>query len=533
MRFKNVVLAVGMLFCSFGFSQEKERVLVLESIQKSLDKKDQRVLNGIRSLIEREEYFKAKERLAKYHAEHSKDAQINWLYGYVLHLNKKYKLSDEKYQQAMILASKNNSIKLDYARVLYERGKFKKAVSLLESLRNLDQASKAEGLIMLAKISYWQGNIDKCKRLIRNFRNEFPGSDKLDDLSVEMSNATATYIEASYEIQSDNQPLDYSGIKAKAGMYKSRFFSPKIEVENYSYTPTAGALIFKVSNQFYFPSIGLTATANAGTFSNDGGSATLFGLTVNKKLPYKTSVSLGYNINPVLGTIASTTETVSAATISLGADYENKVFLTNFEFNKQNFTSENSEDNSIKNYVFWIISQPIKISKVAFQIGYSYGYSDSEKILYEGVPGSQVYQTEQVTSTDGEGNTVTTTERAKDESGNDIVLSFDAIYNPYFTPKELESHSLLFVVNYDMFDFLEIGGKTNYGIEAQAYSPYLATVASEPVFGDFKTIFYPSESMLFAKYKVNSSFSVKATYLYQETFFYSRNNISVGAKYRF
>lgn len=525
MRYRGLILAMVLHFFSLGFSQETERKVILESIQNEIETKDQRVLQGIRSLIEREENYKAKERLGNYIKTHPKDPQITWLYAYVLHINRNYKLSRETYRKAMSLAPKNNSIKMDYARVLYEKGQFKKAVTVLEGLRNLDDNLKAEGLIMLAKISYWQGNIDKCKRIIRNFRSEFPGSDKLDELSVEMSNATAIYAKASYEMQTDSQPLDYSAIKAEAGMYKSKFFSPKVEVASYTYTPTASAMVLKVSNQFYFSSIGLSATANLGTFSNDGGSASLFGVTLNKKLPYRTSVTLGYNVNPVLGTIASTVKNVTNTTISGGIDYSNKIFSTNLEYNQQNFTVEGTEDNTIKNYVFWIISQPIKISKLEFQIGYSYGYSDSEKVFY--IADAAVFS-EPETAEEGE------------EVEEPQLLSYEKIYDPYFTPKGLESNSLLLVANYEIFDFLEVGGKTNYGIEAKAINPIIeeSSITVLNPKGDLylpteKTLFYPSESSLYVKYFVNSQFTIKATYLYQETFFYDRSNISLEAKYRF
>ncbi|MDO6738379.1 hypothetical protein [Wenyingzhuangia sp. 2_MG-2023] len=501
MKSRQVILGILMMMISlFVSSQEKDKVMVLQSIQQSLDTKDQRVLLGIHSLIEKKEYVKAKKRMSEYIVGHEKDAQINWLYAYVLHLNKNYTASSESYERAILLSSKDNNIKLDYARKLYERGKINKAEDLIYGLKNLDPASKAEGLVMLANINYWQGDISNSKRLIKDFRSEFPNSDKLDELSAKISRETAFYIKASYEMQTDTQPLEYSAQKAEAGIYKSMYLNPKLEIENYSFTPSATALIAKVSNQFYFSSIDLSVIAALGTYGNTEGSGFIGGVTVAKKLPFNTKVTLGYNIHPVLGTIASTTTNITETTVSGALDYSNKLLLTNLTYNQQLF-----DNNTIKNLVFWIITQPIKISNVAIQFGYSFGYSDSENVFFV---------------------------EDEENSTSDAIVG---IYDPYFTPKELESNSFLLKFNYQMFRFLEIGGATNYAVKAKALSPYLYSDGTSIVldFPDEKTIFYPSESSVFIKYDINEKLSVKGTYTYQETFFYSRDNINFGVNYRF
>lgn len=510
MCLKWVFFAVTVFFCSFSFSQEIEKDTVihqeksvpniLNTIQASIDNKEERVLKGIRHLVEQGEYTKAKNRMEDYEKKNSKNFYVVWLYAYTLHKNKNYRESDKKYQQAMLLDASSNDVKLDYARALYERGKFKKAQLLLESLRNLNDASKAEGLIMLANISYWQGNIDKSKRLIKSFRSDFPTSDKLDRLSSEISDATALYVKGAYEMQTDTQPLEYTAQKAELGVYRSKFFQPKLEIENYSFTPSAQALITRVSNRFYFANWGVTAKLAAGTYNNTEGSGIIGGLTLAKQLPYNVTVSLGYNIHPVLGTIASTNINVTETTMSGKVEYHNKIFLSNLEYNQQKF-----EDNTITNYVFWIVTQPIKFSKFSFQFGYSYGFSNAEEVFY-------IVDEEKSSET-----------------------NYVGLYSPYFTPKEQESNSFLLMAKYNLFRFLEIGGKTNYGISAKAFSPFLFNNGTEVVIGfpEEKDEFFPSESSVYATYSLNDKFSIKGTYTYQETFFYSRDNINIELKYKF
>jgi tetratricopeptide (TPR) repeat protein len=478
------------------FSQNKDLESKPTKDSFSTQIKEEVLLRKTKDYISRKEYDKAALFLSKYYNNFSESLYVNWLYAHVLSMNDDKKKAIRKFKKAISIVPSNKNLQLDYARLLYEMGKIDKVESILSNFMD-DDSKNVEFLLMQANISFWKGNLKNSQRKIDRIQEIYPETKITKSLSEQIKELTALYIKTNLEYQSDSQPLNYFARHVILGQYNSRFLNLKLEISNYNFSPEKEqALIVNLTNQFYFDQLKLTTNINGGIYKNYSGKTDwLGGINFTHKLTQNLSLNLGYSKESLLGTIASTTFNLTHQNVFGSFDYNNKFIVFHAGYNEQFF----QDDNTIKSIASWLVSQPIKIQKFNFQFGYGYSFSDSENILF-------FYNNEGI-----------------------------GTYDLYFTPKEQEIHSGLFITSYKPIKKLTIEAKINYGFIATVRNPYPVQVApNNTVIGGFyDEEFTYAELNGSVNYSFSNSFAINANYLYQETFFYKRDNINLGFNFTF
>ena len=454
------------------------------------------LFNKTKQLISNKEYKKASKLMRINYARFSDNFEINWLYAHVFWLNNKPTKAKTKFRKAYSINNNNKELQLDYARFLYQNGKTRELEKFLKQSNNYE-TKDAEYLLMQANSNFWKGDIKKAKEKIKIINETYPNSDITKKLEEEIEDLTAGYIRTNFEYQTDSQPLNYFGTHIKIGEYVSRYLNPQLEISNYNFSPQKeSALIVNLKNEIYFDRIKLSATINGGIYANNSDKTDwIGGLSLKKSLFDKTSLKLGYIKNALFSTIASTTFNLTQQTGFAELEHENKYVIFNAGFN-HNFYDDGNYINSISS---WILSQPLKVYKFSFQFGYGFNYTDAKDILF-------------IYDNNGEG-----------------------VYDPYFTPEEQQIHSGLFILQYTPTKDLTIKGKLNYGIEAIVQNPYPVEVAPNnfEIGGFYEAPFDYMDIEGSINYNFSKKFSVNATYIFQETFFYDRQNINVGLNFTF
>lgn len=498
-RVANVLKTTTVFFFIFlnitVFSQNQSNS---SSLKKDLDtiKSANEILVVSKDYISKKEYNKAVLFLAEHYHKFSENLYINWLYAYALSMNNNNLDAKIKFKKAISIDATNKDLQLDYARFLYKIGKINKVETILS--RFLDKNSKnLEFLMMQANINFWKGDIKKSRKIIAKINEIYPNTNYTKNLEEEIATVTATYIKTNFEYQTDSQPLDYFASHIITGEYISRFLSPELKVSRYSFTPeNEGALIIQLKNQFYFNKLKLTANAFGGIYINDSDTSDwIGGLSITKDLIKNTSLKVGYAKNNLLGTIASTSINLTYQSLFSEIDYSNKWILLHSWYDHQMYY----DDNVIKSFGTWILSQPIKLKQFSFQIGYSFNYTDSEDTLF-------------FFNNQGVG-----------------------VYNPYFTPEEQEIHSGIFIVNYKPTKKIALEAKVNYGFVGNIRNPYPVTTTANTIEigGFYDATFTPKEFTGNITYNFSNNFIANITYIDQETFFYSRKNINFGLNFIF
>ena len=452
------------------------------------------ILKSTNDFITRKEYDKASLFLSKYYDDFSESLKVNWLYAHVLSVNNDKRQAIDKFKKAISISPMNKNLQMDYARVLYGMGKIHKVASILSKFMDAD-SKNVEFLLMQANISFWNGNLNNSQKKIDRIQELYPNSKITKSLTKQIKELSAFNIKTNFEYQSDSQPLDYSAQHIVVQQYNSRFLNLKFELSNYNFSPEKErAVIIKLSNQFYIAPLKLTANITGGVYKNYSGTNDwIGGISFTQKLPQNISLNFGYYKESLLSTIASTAFNLTPQNIFGGIDYHNKLLIAHAGYNQQFF----KDDNIIKSIGSWILSQPIKIRNFNFQFGYSYDFIDAKDILF-------IYDTEGV-----------------------------GIYDPYFTPKEQEMHSALFIVNYKPTKKISLKAKVNYGLRATVRNPYpmQVTPTTIEIGGFYDETFSPIEFTGTINYHFSNQFTAKINYINQETFFYTRQNINLGLNF--
>ncbi|SDR66840.1 hypothetical protein SAMN05216503_0207 [Polaribacter sp. KT25b] len=489
---KNTCICLFFLYNLHSFSQEKP--LNADNQKGNTTNTEQELLKKAKDYITKKEYDKAASFLSTNYQQFSENLTINWLYAQVLSLNNDKTQAEEKFKKAISIAPLNKDLQLDYARFLYETGKIKKVESILSKFITND-SKNAEFLLMQANISFWKGDIKNSQKKIARIKEIYPDTEITKSLTAQIDELTIYYINTNFEYHTDSQPLDFFAYHIAIGHYESRFLNPKLELSTYNFSPEKEqAVILKISNQFYFDNLKLTANITGGIYKNLSEKVDWIGdISFIKKITKNVSLNVGYSKNSVLSTIASTAFNLTKQDVFGEINYSNKLLLLNAGYNQQFYKN----DNTIESIGAWILSQPIKFRNFNFQLGYSYNYTDSKDILF-------IYDNQGV-----------------------------GVYNPYFTPKEQQIHSGLFIVNYKPTKKLSLEAKANYGFKATIRNPYplQVTATSIEIGGFYDETFTPVELTGIINYSFSNRFNAKITYTNQETFFYKRENINLGLNF--
>lgn len=476
----------------FSQNQNLKSEQKTDSLSTKITEKD--FLEKTNEYISKKEYDKAESYLSTYYQQFSESLMVNWLYAHVLSVNNDKTQAEEKFKKAISIDSKNRTLQLDYARFLYELGNIKKVAPILSKFINKD-SKDVEFLLMQANISFWKGDIKNSRNKIARIQEIYPNTEITKSLTAQIEELTTYYINTNFEYQTDSQPLDFFAHHVTIGHYESRFLNPKLEMSTYRFSPQKElAITLKLSNQFYFDKLKLTANITGGVYKNISEKTDwIGGINFNQRLTQNASIKFGYSKNSVLSTIASTTFNLTKQDVFGEINYSNKWLLFNAGYTQQFF----KDDNIIKSIGSWILSQPIKISNFNFQFGYSYNYTDAKDILF-------VFDNQGV-----------------------------GVYNPYFTPEEQEMHAGLFIVNYKPTKKLSLEAKANYGFIGTVRNPYPLQVSatSIEIGGFYDETFTPVELIGIINYSFSNRFTAKITYTNQETFFYKRQNINLGLNF--
>lgn len=478
------------------FSQNQSFTPTLKKSTLSTKISEQELVDTAKEYINKKEFKQASDLITQHYKEFSESLVVNWLYAHALSLNNDKKEADKKFKKAIHLAPDNKELKMDYTRFLYGMGKIKEATHIMEFF--MDENSKnVEFLMMQANISFWERDIKNAEQKIARVKEIYPNTNITKNLESQIKALKATYLKTNFEYQTDSQPLKYFASHIVAGEYISNFLSPQLEISRYSFSPQKeGALTLKLSNQFYFPKLKLAAKVSGGAYLNDSDKSDwIGGVSFIKNLFKNASLNFGYKKNALLGTIASTTFNLTQQDLFGVLDYNNKYIVFNAAYNHKFF----KDNNTITSIGAWMVSQPLKIYKFGFQLGYGYSHTDSKEILF-------LYDSQGI-----------------------------GIYDPYFTPKNQEIHSALFITSFKPSKKLSIHAKVNYGIQATVQNPYPVEMA--PGFfetgGFYNAKFNYTELNTSVDYAISNNFGIHANYIYQETFFYTRDNFNLGLNFTF
>ena len=454
--------------------------------------------------------------LKSYYKNHSTDFNATWLYAQTAYLNSRFKLSKTLYQKAAEAQPSNYYLKLDYASTLVNIADLKQAKPLLATYRSYD-STNTKLLVDLAKINFAEGNYNGAQKEANTVLTKDPGNTDALAILDQLNFAKASWVKVKANYNIDSQPLQTITPAVEAGIYLHPAATLKLNLQTPVFISNGilkNAQWFQVGDQSAFHKSGFQLSFDAGIV----------------KQPFENKISWTANIElkqlllkhlvlqaeaerkPYYYTVSSLDTLVMVNRFSAYAEWNDLNSWNGriaFEFNQFNDKNYTLGGNA------WVFTPPLKVSVFEARIGYAYSFNTSKNNRF--VPEKTLAQI---------------------LNPYDATAAITGLYDPYFTPNNMQIHSALISITIHPVKIFDIGFNANVGFYANTLNPYfyLNNDASNNTYiaKDYsKEKFTPLELSAYALVRITKKISLKADYTYRKTYFYTSNSAGLGLKINF
>lgn len=472
-------------------------------------------LKQTETLIKKGSLTTAYHLMQQYSKNHADDYNAVWLTAKLAYWNKKIKSSKELYRKAINLNNTNFLLKLDYAKMLFDLGEYDNSIQLLKEYTAYDKTSE-EAWYYLAKANFYNGNIKATDSIMLSVPANMKQQPLLTALKSEINEYKAFNVNISAAYIDDNQPMQTVSPKINIGKQHNNYLNWYAEAALNMFSNDSlksSSTIIRAGNKFYFNKLKLTADVSAGFNSLDTSSETSFigGITLTKKITDAFALSAEVSQNPYYYSLGSTQQMVTQS--NLGAAF----IINNFkgitgkaQYQQQSF----NDDKKINTFSGWILSPAIGSKIFNGKIGYAYEYANADADNFVSVKSlPQIIQ---------------------DYNNTKFI---DGIYHPYFTPKELKSHSALVWLEWKPSEKFDLNFTGNIALKAEMQNPYFYLTTdntSQTVIEKAYTTqgYTPQNYRAKATYHFNKNFRLSFNYEYFKTAFYTANSFMLNVGFR-
>jgi tetratricopeptide (TPR) repeat protein len=365
-------------------------------------------------LVWKKEFKAANDLLAIYNSHHT-DVNGIRLQAQVLHWMGRSNEAIAILQPAVDQFPQYPVVRLDYARVLFETGRINQARTQYEIYLPTD-STNPEALLNLAYIERWNGKTKKATASIHSFQQLYPTNQPAKDLLLAMQQDQTPWIQPGFSFLSDDQPLQVPSVSLEAGLYKSWALSPTLAARwnSMQANTTNSSLQLLLANQFYFGSTGTSLQLGGGMISQQGQTKPLVQLALKQKIAPHFWLDLGWEKRAYQHTIISTENLLMQQFAYANLRY-NKAdkWMAQASYENQHF----DDGNNVTTAYAWFLVPVVQMPKWRLSAGYSIVFADADS------------------------NTFRTKKMLPEIVATGYPIA--GIYDPYFTPTNQLTHSLL------------------------------------------------------------------------------------------
>ncbi|MDB5222104.1 MAG: hypothetical protein JWN83_771 [Chitinophagaceae bacterium] len=468
-----------------------------------------------RSKAYEKKFTEADRLLTQYNLGHN-DINALRLHAQVLYWMKDFNRASEVYEKTLVSFPDQHVVKLDYGRMLFETGKLSHAQLLLEDYRTYDSAN-AEVNILLARLYYWNGHIQKAKERVADVLKPYPDNPTALGILAEINTLTAPYIRLRGIYISDDQPLKSTDVEVEAGWYRSWLFNPGLHI-NYNHFTLPDSLFnslwIQLGNKISFGNSGFSISATGGIFKHHANDNNAI-LTGNLLLAQKISNSIVLEVFTAKKPYQYSSTSVRSPVIQNFSGVAVNLNKANKWLGRGAYQAEKFEDdNKIQTIYLWLLAPIINKKNFSLKAGYAFNHSNADRNTFTSVKSlNSVIQT---TAAGG---------------------SVEGYYNPYFTPNNQTIHSLLASVGILLSDKVNFTSRVNIGVSASSDYPDLVLTKTQNIYSINKT--YSKQSYTPIDFQnellihLSNQVTISGLYGYTKLLFYTVNQGAIQLKYAF
>jgi len=471
-------------------------------------------LEMAKNLRKQGKYKDAYKLLRRSEAGHPHDLNITWLYAQTALWTGHIAVSEKAYADAMRDHPGNYYLMLDYARMLVEIGEYSRALPLISAYLKFDPESVDANLLM-GKMDYYKSQYPAAKGWLDKVISKEPENQDAGKLRHEIYLARSPHFGINGGFTTDDQPMTTITPSVVFGLFLHTLSDLHITLAAPIFQnsgKTREAYWLSATNTAVFPDSKTSMTLGAGILRYPSGKKMNWtgNFGISKTLIRQLDLGLEFDRAPYFYTLSSidTSLMQNHAALSLAWN-ESKTWTGRLTIEGSKYSWDH---HNTYGFNFWGFAPPLKLSVFEFRIGYGFNYSTANQNRF-------------------------TSQKTLQE----ILTNFDSaapikgVYNPYFTPKDQQVHSVLGSVDFRPSKSLLMGISANYGFYATARIPYLYlnTTASGFETGFLRTAFHPVEASAFAEFRLSEQIHLKLEYKYRKTYYYTSNYAGFGLNINF
>ena len=274
----------------------------------------------------------------------------------------------------------NKFIQLDYARMLFELNKLKKAKEVLADYSNNDK-SNVEVNNMLGTIAYWDGRPGLAKFYFGTVLKKYPGNEWAQKYINEIKRNASPFINIKSGYIDDIQPLQSINLGLETGWFASSWFNPGLNFQIQHFIDTVkqhNFYSFQLANKFSLLKIKTDVRLTAGVFKSQSGNNIngVGGLEIDTKLFKNLTISASAERKPYLYTLSSLDNSTIQNSYTASLTYfKESSWSGKAAYNVQQF----SDHNYVNTFSSWLLAPPLHLSTFAIRIGYGNNFSNSKE----------------------------------------------------------------------------------------------------------------------------------------------------------
>ncbi|RLD88201.1 MAG: hypothetical protein DRJ09_08860 [Bacteroidetes bacterium] len=498
--FKIVVITALWAVASRGMAQNSLLVKTLDSAKVLRNERNFKQAIGL---------------LEAFDARYSDNYWLLQLYAETLFWMKEYDKADKVYRRAIRVYPDNYEIKYEYALFLYDRGHYQSARELL-LLYNQKYPNIGEVQSLLGITSYYLGDFKEAGFYLESSLKKNPNNKTTKQIYTEVSHIVKPWLKGDFLFTKDSQPMSQWMPALSGGWYQSHFLNLSFNATYQNFLANSinsGLSGFIIKNSLIIPKAGFKATIGAGGFYSfiDSTLNFVWSLKLDQRLTKNLHLKADAERSPYTYTIASIANPFLSNKYNASLSYETKEgWNANLGYLSEYFP----DTNHVQTAFAWVLSPTFKFSVFSVNVGYAFNYSNAKENRY-----------------------------VSEQSLDDILTDYDStkqitgVYNPYFTPNQQFSNSLLANVFIVPSSNINVKLHASVGIFSRTMNPYLyldkkqgRTVIKRDFYQDS---FLPLDLGINFNYNMSNKMKLFVSYQYLQTFYYNTNNFNVGLKLYF
>jgi tetratricopeptide (TPR) repeat protein len=433
-----------------------------------------------------------------------------------LYWQKNFIEAREVSERALALHPDDTSLRVQYARMLIETGYRARAREVLVGVTGASTGGRSDAV--LATLAYWDGDLVQANRFAQLAIAAGDIDPPIRRIHADIAVLTAPWVAMTPSYQHDDQPIDRESVAMEAGWFPLASTSVSIHAQGLRFqlgdTATRTAEVAELAVSHYVAPARMELAASAGAVTRSFGSSSdvIGSAGIAWRLPIHVKFGVRAERAPYFETESSLSQAVMTNTGVAYAHLDNpRGWLGEAAYQYRRFPDANS---STGGYV-WLLAPVVHSPELSVRAGYAGSVQTSASSRFSLTNSNQPFL-----------------------PGNE-QFDLTGSYQPYYTPIDLQSHSVLAAVELDPDPIVTFNANASYAVHATESHPVLVVVTTgTPATSAVERLFYtrnfnPWDAHASLQLKPGNDVRIVASGYVFRTGFYSATGASVALVYSF